>query len=269
MSDTVELAWKSRRAMSLLADIDLNRLLAPLPVLDKARLAPSLELVPLRLGELVSKPGERMQYAWFPTTAIISLHNVMASGASAEIASVGNDGLIGISLFMGGDSMPCTATVSMAGQGYRVAASVLKREFLASTVLRDELLCYSQALMTQVAQTAACNRHHTIGQQLCRYLLSMLDRLSSSEMIITQELVAGMLGVRREGITAAVGTLQRAGLIHCRRGHVSVLDRTGLERLACECYAVVSKEVGRLRATGKARQGAGNQLEGSSGSRNW
>jgi len=242
--------------MSPLADPDLNRLLAPLPALDKVRLAASLELVPLRLGELVCKPGERMQYAWFPTTAIISMHYVMASGASAEIACVGNDGLVGISLFMGGDSMPCSATVSMAGQGYRVSASVLKREFMACAVLRQQLLCYSQALMTQVAQTAACNRHHTVGQQLCRCLLSILDRRPGSELTITQELVAGMLGVRREGITAAVGTLQRAGFIHCRRGHVSVLDRAGLERLACECYAVVSKEVGRLRATAKDWQGA-------------
>lgn len=223
-----------------------NHLLAALPAADFEPLAAHLELVAMPLGEMLYEPGGQLQYAYFPTTAIVSLHYVMESGASAESAGVGNEGVVGVSLFMGGDTTPSSAVVQTAGHAYRLAARVLKQEFNRAGLMQRLLLRYTQALLTQMSQTAACNRHHSVEQQLCRWLLLTLDRLPSNELIMTQELVASMLGVRREGITEAAGKLQRAGFISYRRGHIAVLDRSGLETHVCECYAVVKKEVSRL-----------------------
>jgi len=209
-------------------------------------LSTHLELVPLLLGQVLYEPGDQLQHAIFPTTAIVSLHYVMESGASAEIAGVGSEGVVGISLFMGGNTTPSSAVVQTAGHGYRLARHVLKEEFDRGGWLQDLLLLYTQALMTQMTQTAVCNRHHSVEQQLCRWLLVTLDRIPSGELVMTQELVASMLGVRREGITEAAGKLQHDGFIRYRRGHISVLDRSGLERRVCECYAVVKKEFARL-----------------------
>jgi CRP-like cAMP-binding protein len=205
-----------------------------------------LNLVPLPLGEILYEPGQQLLHAYFPTTAIVSLHYVMESGASAETAGVGNEGVVGIALFMGGDTTPSSAVVKTAGHAYRLERRLLKEEFARAGLLQRLLLRYTQALITQMTQTAACNRHHSVEQQLCRWLLSTLDRVPSHELIITQELVASMLGVRREGITEAAGKLQDAGFIRYRRGHISVLNRVGLEAGACECYAVVKVELTRL-----------------------
>jgi CRP-like cAMP-binding protein len=223
-----------------------NRLLAALPAADLERSVPHLELVPMRLGESLYEPGGQLQHAYFPTTAIVSLLYVMESGASAEIAGVGNEGMLGISLFMGGDTTPSSAVVQTAGHAYRLPWRLLKEEFDRGGPMQRLLLRYTQALLTQMCQTAACNRHHSIDQQLCRWLLLTLDRLPSNELVMTQELVASALGVRRESITEAAGKLQRAGVIRYRRGHISVLERSGLEAGACECYVVVKKEMGRL-----------------------
>jgi len=209
----------------------------------------------MRLGEILYEPGGQMQHAYFPTTAIVSLHYVMASGASAESAGVGNEGVVGISLFMGGDTTPSSAVVQTAGHGYRLESRLLKEEFHRAGLMQRLLLRYTQALITQMFQTAACNRHHSVEQQLCRWLLLTLDRAPSRELVMTQELVASMLGVRREGITEAAGKLQHAGFIRYRRGHIAVLERTGLESHACECYAVVKKELGRLMFDVRHRQG--------------
>ena len=231
-----------------------NHLLAALPAADFEPLAAHLELAPLRLGEMLYEPGGQMTHAYFPTTSIVSLHYVMESGASAESAGVGNEGVVGISLFMGGDTTPSSAVVQTAGHAYRLKSRVLKQEFNRGGLLQRILLRYTQALMTQMFQTAACTRHHSVEQQLCRWLLLTLDRVSSRELVMTQELVASMLGVRREGITEAAGRLQAAGLISYRRGHISVVDRAGLEARACECYAVVSKELKRLLSEVQYRQ---------------
>jgi CRP-like cAMP-binding protein len=231
-----------------------NRLLAALPATEFARLAPQLELVPMLLGDTLYEPGGQLQHAYFPTTAIVSLLYVLESGSATEIAGVGNDGMLGISLFMGGNTTPSSAVVQTAGHGYRLRKSLLKAEFDRGGPLHRLLLSYTQALVTQMCQTAACNRHHSIDQQLCRWLLATLDRLPSSELVMTQGLVASALGVRREGITEAAGKLQRAGLIRYRRGHIAVLERSGLEAAACECYAVVKKELSRLRFDGRHRQ---------------
>ncbi len=233
-------------AISSLHNPSQNHLLAALPAAEFEALAAYLELVPLPLGKMLYEPGIQLQHAYFPTTAIVSLHYVMESGASAETAGVGNEGVVGISLFMGGDTTPSSAVVQTAGHAYRLERRVLLQEFNRAGLLQRLLLRYTQALITQMSQTAACNRHHSVEQQLCRWLLLTLDRLPSSELVMTQELVASMLGVRREGITEAAGNLQRAGFISYRRGHISVLDRSGLETRACECYAVVKKELGRL-----------------------
>lgn len=198
------------------------------------------------LGAVICESGGQLQHVYFPTTAIISLHYVMEDGASAEIAGVGNEGVLGISLFMGGNTTPCQATVQTGGYGYRLKVKLLMEEFDRAGPMMHLLLRYTQALMTQMSQTAACNRHHSVEQQLCRWLLLTLDRLPSNELTMTQELIAGMLGVRREGITETAGNLQREGLISYRRGHITVLDRTGLESHACECYGVVKKEFHRL-----------------------
>jgi CRP-like cAMP-binding protein len=231
-----------------------NHLLAALPTAELERLAAHLELVAMPLGETVYESGEQLRHAYFPTTAIVSLHYVMESGASAETAGVGNEGVVGISLFMGGDTTPSAAVVQTAGHAYRLERHLLKQEFNRAGSMQRLLLRYTQALLTQMAQTAVCNRHHSVEQQLCRWLLLTLDRLPSNELIMTQELVANMLGVRREGITEAAGNLQRAGYISYRRGHISVLDRSGLETRTCECYSVVKKEMYRLMSDVRLRQ---------------
>jgi len=232
-----------------------KHLLAALPTAEFARLAAHLELVPMLLGEILYEPGGQLQHGYFPTTAIVSLHYVMESGASAEAAGVGNEGVVGISLFMGGDTTPSSAVVQTAGHAYRLEGHLLKQEFNRAGLMQRLLLRYTQALITQMSQTTVCNRHHSVEQQLCRWLLLTLDRLPSNELIMTQELVASMLGVRREGITEAAGQLQRAGIISYRRGHIAVLDRSGLETHACECYAVVKKELSRLLSDVQYRQG--------------
>jgi len=223
-----------------------NHLLAALPAEDFERLAPHLEGVPMLLGDSLYEPGSQLRHAYFPTTAIVSLHYVTESGASAETAGVGNEGVVGVSLFMGGDTTSSSAVVQTSGYGYKLERHVLKVEFDRAGPLQRLLLRYTQALLTQMAQTAVCNRHHTVDQQLCRWLLLWLDRSPSDEFTITQELIANMLGVRREGVTEAAGKLARDGLIELRRGHITVLDRTGLERRACECYAAVKREYDRL-----------------------
>ena len=223
-----------------------NHLLAALPADDYTRLAPDLELIPMPLGWAVYESGGQLSYLYFPTTSIVSLLYVMESGASAEIAITGNEGLVGISLFMGGESTPSRAVVQSAGNAYRLRAGILKREFALGGNLQHLALRYTQALITQMAQTAVCNRHHALDQQLCRWLLLSLDRLESNELLMTQELIANMLGVRREGVTEAAGKLQAEGLIQYGRGRIKVLDRAKLEKRVCECYAVVKKEFDRL-----------------------
>ena len=223
-----------------------NHLLAALPAEDYARLLPDLELIAMPLGWAVYESGGHMGYLYFPTTSIVSLLYVMESGASAEIAITGNEGLVGISLFMGGESTPSRAVVQSAGNGYRLKASILKREFALGGHLQHLALRYTQALLTQMAQTAVCNRHHALEQQLCRWLLLSLDRLQGDEVQMTQELIANMLGVRREGVTEAAGKLQADGIIQYSRGHIKILDRAKLEKRVCECYAVVKKEFDRL-----------------------
>jgi CRP-like cAMP-binding protein len=223
-----------------------NHLISALPEADYQRLAPHLEHVPLKLGAVLYEPGMKMRYVYFPTTAIVSLLYVLENGASAEIAIVGNEGLLGVSLFMGGESTPSRAVVQSAGFGYRLRATHLKDEFDRFGTFMHLLLRYTQALITQMAQTAVCNRHHSVDQQLCRWLLLSLDRLECSELVMTQELIANMLGVRREGVTEAAGKLQRLGLIHYKRGRIRVLDRAAVEARSCECYSVVKKEFDRL-----------------------
>jgi len=223
-----------------------NHLLAALPPDEFERLSPHLELIPMPLGKMLYEPGIHLLHAYFPTTAIISLHHVMESGASAESAGVGNEGMLGVALFMGGDTMPSSAVVQTAGEAYRLERGLLKQEFNRAGPLQHLLLRYTQALMIQMSQTAACNRHHTVEQQLSRWLLLTLDRLPLTDLVMTQELIAGMLGVRREGVTEAAGRLQHAGFISYRRGHITVLDRAGLETRACECYDVVKQELRRL-----------------------
>jgi CRP-like cAMP-binding protein len=223
-----------------------NHLLAALSAEEYERLVPNLELVPMPLGHVLYESGSELRSVYFPTTAIVSLLYVMLDGASAEIAVVGNEGLIGVALFMGGETMPNRAVVQSAGHAYRLNGQLLKEEFNRSDGLQHLLLRYTQALLTQMAQTAVCNRHHTLDQQLCRWLLLSLDRLPSDELVMTQELIANMLGVRREGVTEAAGNLQKSGLIKYSRGHITVLDRVGLEERVCECYAVVRREFERL-----------------------
>ena len=223
-----------------------NYLLAALPAADYQRLLPDLELAPLPLGMAVYESGGELNYVYFPTDSIVSLLYVMKDGASAEIAVVGHEGLVGIALFMGGESTPSRAVVQSAGHAYRLSSKILKREFEQGGPLQHLLLRYTQALITQMAQTAVCNRHHSVEQQLCRWLLLSLDRLRSDELSMTQELIANMLGVRREGVTEAAGKLQTAGLIQYNRGRIKVLDRPKLEERVCECYAVVKRESDRL-----------------------
>jgi CRP-like cAMP-binding protein len=223
-----------------------NHLLDALPPGDYERVASHLELMPMSLGDVLYESGAKSRYVYFPTTCIISLLYVMADGASAEIAVVGNEGILGISLFMGGNTTPSRAIVQSAGYAFRLKADLLTHEFERYGPTMHLLLRYTQALITQMSQTAVCNRHHSIDQQLCRWLLLSLDRLASNELSMTQELIGNMLGVRREGVTEAAGKLQTAGLIEYNRGHIKVLDRPRLEQRVCECYAVVKRESDRL-----------------------
>ena len=223
-----------------------NHILAALPVEDYARLLPDLELIPMPLGWAVYESGGHMSYLYFPTTSLVSLLYVMEDGASAEIAITGNEGLVGISLFMGGETTPSRAVVQSAGNGYRLSANVAKKEFAAGGHLQHLALRYTQALITQMAQTAVCNRHHALDKQLCRWLLLSIDRLEGDELKMTHELIGNMLGVRREGVTEAASKLQADGLIQYHRGHIKVLDRAALEKRVCECYAVVKREYDRL-----------------------
>ncbi|MDI5986661.1 Crp/Fnr family transcriptional regulator [Halomonas sp. M4R5S39] len=232
--------------MALQHDPRQNHLLAALPKDEYQRLAPHLERVELTLGDSLVESGKVMRHVYFPTDSIVSLLCVMEDGDSTEIAVVGAEGIVGISLFMGGETTPSRAIVQSAGSAYRLKGQLLKDEFDRASTLQHLLLRYTQALITQMAQTAVCNRHHSLDQQLCRWLLLSLDRLPTNELVMTQELIANMLGVRREGVTESAGKLQRAGLIAYHRGHISILDRPGLEARVCECYAVVKKEYDRL-----------------------
>ena len=242
--------------MSSASNPSQNHLLAALPVEEFERLAPHLERVALRLGEVLSESGGILQHAYFPTTAIVSLHYVMENGSSAEVAGVGNEGMVGISLFMGGQTTLNRAVVQTSGDGYRLPSRLLLQEFNRSGAMLRLLLRYTQALITQTAQTAACNRHHSVLQQLCRWLLLTLDRMPSSNLVMTQELVAGMLGVRREGVTEAAGRLRDLGAIRYRRGHITVLSRELLDEHVCECYGVVKNEFARLLGDVRYRQTA-------------
>jgi CRP-like cAMP-binding protein len=225
-----------------------NHLLAALSPAALERIYPQLQLVEMPLGKVLYEPGDLLHHVYFPIDCIVSLLYVMESGASAEISVVGNEGLIGIALFMGGETTPSRAIVQSAGSAYRLDGGRLKEEFHRNGVMQVLLLRYTQALITQMAQTAVCNRHHTVDQQLCRWLLLSLDRISSNQLVMTQELIANMLGVRREGVTDAAGKLQKLGIIQYHRGQITVLDRPHLEQLSCECYAVVKKETDRLLA---------------------
>lgn len=227
-----------------------NHILAALPEAEFDSFSAHLELVPMPLGEFLYEPGLELQHAYFPTTCIVSLHYVLASGATAETAGVGNEGVVGVSLFMGGNTTASSAVVQTAGYAYRLQKKILMREFNRSGLLQRVLLRYTQALMTQMSQTAVCNRHHSLEQQFCRWLLLTLDRLPSGELVMTHELVASMLGVYREGISIAAGKLQQAGVISYRRGHITVVDRSKLESRTCECYAVVKTELNRLLSDG-------------------
>ena len=240
--------------MSSTQDPNQNHLLAALLDAEFDRLSPHLELIPMKLGDVLYESGAKLQYVVFPTSAIISLHYLLENGGSSEIAGVGNEGVLGISLFMGGDTTPSRAIVQTGGFGYRLPAHVLMTEFNRAGPVMRLLLRYTQALLTQMSQTAVCNRHHTVEQQLCRWLLLTLDRLGSNDLTMTQELIASMLGVRREGVTEAAGRLQGYGYISYRRGHITVLDRKGLEHDVCECYLVVKKEFARLLSDVRNRQ---------------
>ncbi len=232
--------------MTDLNDPHHNHLLNCLPEEEYQRLLPHLELVNIPLAEVIYESGDELRYVYFPTTCIVSLLYVMENGASAEIAVIGNDGIVGVALFMGGGSMPNRAVVQSAGYAYRMRGHLLMKEFNLFGAMLHLLLRYTQALITQMAQTAVCNRHHSVDQQLCRWLLLSMDRLPGNELTMTQELIANMLGVRREGVTEAAGKLQHAGLIQYSRGRITVLDRPGLEERVCECYQVVKNEADRL-----------------------
>jgi CRP-like cAMP-binding protein len=226
--------------------LEQNQILRTLPAAERTRLYPHLQLVPMSAGTVIYESGARLRHIYFPTDSIVSLLQILNNGASAEIAVVGNEGAVGVSLFMGGESTPSRAVVQSAGSAYRLSRARLKKEFERHGLLLSALLRYTQSLITQMAQTAVCNRHHALDQQLCRWLLLTLDRLESNELKTTQEFIASMLGVRREGVTEAAGRLQKQGVIRYTRGRIIVLDRPRLEKLSCECYAVVKQESDRL-----------------------
>ncbi|MES2899880.1 MAG: Crp/Fnr family transcriptional regulator [Pseudomonadota bacterium] len=240
--------------MSSKNDPNQNLLLAALLDSEYDRLAPHLELVPMPLGDVLYESGAKLAYVYFPTSSIISLHYLLENGGSSEMAGVGKEGIVGVSLFMGGNSTPSRAIVQTGGHGYRLPARILMEEFNRAGPVMRLLLRYTQALLTQMAQTSVCNRHHSVEQQLCRWLLLTIDRLPRTDLTMTQELIANMLGVRREGVTEAAGRLQSYGYISYRRGHITVLDRKGLERGVCECYEVVRKEFARLLSDTLQRQ---------------
>ncbi|RRQ21336.1 Crp/Fnr family transcriptional regulator [Thiohalobacter thiocyanaticus] len=226
-----------------------NHILAALPAAAQERLLPHLTPVPMPLGKVIYEAGDNLEYVYFPTDCIVSLLYVMENGASAEISVVGKEGMVGIAVFMGGGSTPSRAMIQSGGSAYRLPGQRLRDEFNHQDAsMRMLMLRYTQALITQMAQTAVCNRHHTIDQQLCRWILLSLDRLPDNRLSMTQELIANMLGVRREGVTEAAGKLQKLGVIEYHRGHITVLDRPAMERLSCECYAVVKKETDRLQS---------------------
>jgi CRP-like cAMP-binding protein len=241
-------------------DPQQNHLLAALSAAERERLFPHLQLVPMPLGKVLYESGDLLRHVYFPTDSIVSLLYVLEDGASAEISVVGNEGLIGIALFMGGETTPSRAIVQSAGHAYRLIGQQLKDEFHRNGSMQVLLLRYTQALLTQMAQTAVCNRHHSVDQQLCRWLLLSLDRLSGHHLVMTQELIANMLGVRREGVTDAAGKLQKLGVIEYSRGQITVLDRPQLEQLCCECYAVVKKESDRLLPPPPPHTSAGAQV---------
>ena len=235
--------------MPIVHQAQQNHLLAALPEQDFARIEPHLKLVTMTLGEVLYESGSPMRHVYFPSTAIVSLLYTLVDGASAEIAVIGNEGMIGVSLFMGGETTTNRAVVQSAGHAYRLPSQALKDEFILAGPFQHLMLRFTQALITQMAQTAVCNRHHSVDQQLCRWLLLSLDRLASNDLVMTQELIANMLGVRREGVTEAAGKLQQAGLINYSRGHITVKDRAGVEARCCECYMVVKTECDRLLPT--------------------
>jgi len=239
--------------MGASAQPNQNHLIAALPSPEAKRWLPLLESVDMPLGSVLYESGGTLRHVYFPTTSIVSLLYVMENGASAEIAVVGNEGIVGVSIFMGGESTPSRAVVQSAGHGFRLQANTMKEEFNRAGPVLHLFLRYTQALITQMSQTAVCNRHHTLDQQLCRWLLLSLDRLQGNQLVMTQELIANMLGVRREGVTEGALKLQHAGLISYARGHITVLDRNGLEKRSCECYAVVKKEYDRLLPNELAR----------------
>lgn len=239
---------------SSIHDPNQNHLLASMLDAEFARLLPHLELIPMLLGDVLYESGGKLPYVYFPTTAIVSLHYLLENGGSSEMAGVGNEGILGISIFMGGDTTSSRAVVQTGGHGYRLKAHLLLDEFNRAGPVMRLLLRYTQALMTQMSQTAVCNRHHSVEQQLCRWLLLTIDRIPATELTITQELIANMLGVRREGVTEAAGKLQNSGYIRYRRGHITVANRAGLEKNVCECYAVVKKEFARLLSDTRQRQ---------------
>ena len=246
MSQQIDVAARPPQGVMIPLPPTANQLLGVLPDADYLRLLPYLEAVEMPLGKVIFESGGKLRHLYFPASGIVSLLYAMQSGASTEIAVIGNEGVVGIALFMGGESTPSRAVMQSAGQGYRLNAAVLKTEFDRGGALQYRLLRYTQALIAQMTQTAVCNRHHSVDQQLCRWLLLSLDRLPSNHLKMTQELIANMLGVRREGVTEAAGKLQGAGLIRYHRGHITVVDRARLELRVCECYAVVKREMDRL-----------------------
>jgi CRP-like cAMP-binding protein len=231
------------------SDLHVNHLLAGLPRKEWEVLSQHLELVRMRAGQLLTDSGQRIHHVYFPTTAIVSMLSLLENGATSEIAAIGNEGLVGIPVLTGGDTMPCRVEVRTPGFAYRLSAATLKQEFSHSPAIQRAALLYVQAVLTQIAQTAVCNRHHSLNKQLCRWLLLALDRMASNELVITQQVIANMLGVRREGVTEAAGKLEDLGLIHHSRGHITVLDRHGLEAHSCECYKLVKREFDRLLPT--------------------
>ena len=234
------------KAGNAVPDVKQNRLLDALSAVELKRLRPNLESVDMPLGRVLYDSGRELEHVYLPTTCIVSLLYVLENGASAQIAVVGNEGVVGVSIFMGGETTPSRAVVQSAGHAFRLPARVVKQEFMRGGSVQHLMLRYTQSLITQMAQTAVCNRHHSVDQQLCRWLLLSIDRLGKPEIVMTQELIANMLGVRREGVTEAAGKLQKVGVIEYRRGHIKVLDRMRLEGMVCECYDVVRRETARL-----------------------